>query len=74
MHWPPTNRPLTSKKFDDQKKSEFVFDINYDFKYRVFEIMLSIMHPNAYECFLTNSFLVFFTFKEGFNEKIIIKK
>ena len=27
-----------------RKKIEFIFDINYDFKYRVFEIMLYIMH------------------------------
>ena len=74
MHWPPTNRPLTSKKFEDQKKSELVFDINYDFKYRAFEIMLCIMHPNAYEYFLNNSFLGFFIFKEDFNEKIVVKK
>ena len=67
-HLPPTteqtttdqmHRPPTSKKFEDQKKSEFIFDINYDFKYRRLEIALCIMHSNSYVCFLTNSFLVF---------------
>ena len=28
----------------------------------------------AYGCFLINSFLFFFVFREGFNEKIVIKK
>ena len=28
----PTNRPPTSKKFEYQKKFEFIFDIIYDFK------------------------------------------
>ena len=31
MHQPPTNRPPTSKIFEDQKKSEFIFDITYNF-------------------------------------------
>ena len=73
MHRPPTNLPPTGKKSEDQKKSEFIFDINYDFKYSVFENIVCITHPNTYVCFLTNSFLSF-VFKEGFNEKIIIKK
>ena len=35
MHKPPTNQPPTSNKFEDQKKLEFMFDLIYDFKYRV---------------------------------------
>ena len=46
MHWPPTNRLPASKKLKDQKKFEFMFDINYDFKYRVLEIILYIMHTH----------------------------
>ena len=43
-HPPTDHRPLTkwsptSKKFEDQKKIEFIFDINCNFKYRVFEII-----------------------------------
>ena len=47
MHRPQTNRPPTSKKFEYQKKFQFIFDINHDFKYRVFEIMLCIMYRNC---------------------------
>ena len=46
MHQPPTNQPPTSKKFEGQKKFEFIFDINHVFKYRTFEIMLCIMYTN----------------------------
>ena len=42
MHRPPTNQPPTSKKFEDPKKIEFIFDIISDFKYRVLKIMLCI--------------------------------
>ena len=45
---PTTNQRTTDrKKFEDKKKFEFIFDINHDFKYRVFEIMLYIMHTNC---------------------------
>ena len=43
-HRTPTNRPLTGKKFEDQKKFEFISDITYDFKCRDLKIMLCIMH------------------------------
>ena len=50
-HRPPTNRPTDhrppiSKKFQNQKKYELIFDITYDFKYRVWKIMLCIMHTH----------------------------
>ena len=32
MHRPPTNQPPTRKKFEDQRKFEFIFGIIYDFK------------------------------------------
>ena len=59
MHRPPTNLSPTSKKFEDQKKSEFIFDKTMTLN-RVFEIMLCMMHPNAYVWFLTNNFPFFF--------------
>ena len=31
-HRPPTNRSSTNKKYEDQTKFEYIFDITYDFK------------------------------------------
>ena len=76
MHRPATNRQPTSKKFEDQKKFKFIFEITYDIKYRVFKIMLNIniliAYGNTVVCLFVFSF--FLIFKEGFNENIVIKE
>ena len=47
-HRPPTNWPTDQQQVRNlrTRKFEFIFDITYDFKYRVLKIMLCIMHTH----------------------------
>ena len=66
MHWPPSYRPPTSKKFEDQKNIEIIFDINYNFKAWNAEHLnscsASSTHINKF-----SKWFSFFYFKESFN-------
>ena len=72
MHRPPTKRSPTSKKFEEQQKFEFIFDITYDFK----DIVLKTCFLKSCSAILICAFffLFFFAFKEGVNENIVLKK
>ena len=73
-----TNRPPISKKFKDQEKTEFMFDITYMTLNTEFlkSCSASCTHINcyAYVCFLANSFLFSFFVSRKASIKRLLSK